>query len=88
MHKMAAGAVYEKLTEILQNVFDDEELVATADLTADDVLGWDSFANIRIMMAIEESFGINFSAAETLSARNVGDLASLIQTKSSQVPQG
>lgn len=73
--------LYEKLTVILQDVFDDDELEATPELTADDVLGWDSFANIRLIMTVEKSFSIKFTAAEVFGIRNIGELAELIRSR-------
>ena len=35
-------ALYERLTTIFHNVFDDDEIVLTPQLTASDVDGWDS----------------------------------------------
>jgi len=78
---MTDTAVYEKLTEILRNVFDDDTLVATAELTADQVDGWDSFSQLRVIFAVEDTFGVKFSAAEVADLKNVGELAELIGTK-------
>ena len=73
--------IYEKLTYILRNVFDDDTLVARPDLTADQVRGWDSFAHLRLILAVEEAFSVRFSASQITSLQNVGDLARLIHAK-------
>jgi acyl carrier protein len=73
--------IYEKLTDILRNVFDDDTLVARPDLTAEQVSGWDSFAHLRVILAVEKAFGVRFSASQITSLQNVGDLASLIHSK-------
>lgn len=78
---MTLDDVYQNLTEILRSVFDDDTLIATPDLTADKVDGWDSFAHLRLMFEVERSFGIKFSASQIASFKNVGDLAELISKK-------
>ncbi|HET9393772.1 MAG TPA: acyl carrier protein [Candidatus Rubrimentiphilum sp.] len=78
---MSLDAIYQKLTQILQNVFDDDSLVARPDLTADQVDGWDSFAHLRLIFAVEKAFGVNFAASQIASLQNVGDLATLINSK-------
>jgi acyl carrier protein len=80
---MNTEAHYAKLTRVFHDVFDDETIVVSADLTADDVDEWDSLAHIRLVLAIERQFGMKFSAAEVGRLKNVGDLVSLIETKSS-----
>ena len=79
--KATTEAIYPKLTEILRNVFGDETLVATPTLSAKDIQGWDSLRNIRLMLTIERTYGIRFSASEIGKLQNVGDLAQLVQAK-------
>jgi acyl carrier protein len=73
--------VFEALTEILQDVFDDGELVAAPALCAVDVPGWDSMGNVRLVLAIEQQFGIRFRAGEIGEIPNVGALVALILSK-------
>jgi len=78
---MSLDAIYARLSEILQDVFDDDDLTATPDLTADQVPGWDSFAHLRLMFAVEKAFGVEFAASQIAALKNVGDLATLISSK-------
>ena len=79
---MEKEAIYTKLSEILREVFDDDELVARPDLTADQVDGWDSFAHLRLITTVERSFQVRFTAAQVSALKNVGELAELVQSKS------
>jgi acyl carrier protein len=74
-------AIYQRLTEILRDVFDDDALVATPELSAARVEGWDSLAHVRLMLTVERSFGVDFAASEITSLQNVGELADLIASK-------
>ncbi len=78
---MSLDAIYQKLTQILQDVFDDDTLIARPDLTADLVDGWDSFAHLRLIFAVEKAFGVKFAASQIAGLQNVGDLAELIDSK-------
>jgi acyl carrier protein len=43
-----------------------------------DVAGWDSLANITIVYALEEEFGMRFDDADLGTARSIGELADRI----------
>lgn len=78
---MQSVQIYEKLTDIFHNVFDDDSIVVTPKLTAADVDEWDSLSHIRLVLTVEKAFGIKFSASEIGKLKNVGEFADLIQTK-------
>jgi acyl carrier protein len=78
---MSTDAIYSKLTTIFHDTFDDEAIVLTPELTADDVDEWDSLAHVRLVLAVEKKFGLKFSAAEVSRLKNVGEFVLLIQSK-------
>ena len=69
------------LTQIFQDVFDDDSIVLRPDLAASDVDGWDSLAHVRLLLTVERKFGIKFNAVEAGKLKNVGELADLIESK-------
>jgi acyl carrier protein len=73
--------IYQRLTEIFQEIFDEDSIEVTPKLSADDVDGWDSLTHIRLILSIEKVFKIKFSTSEIGKLENVGDLAALIQGK-------
>lgn len=79
---MDSATHYATLTRVFHDVFDDDSIVVTPELTADDVDEWDSLAHIRLVVAVEKKFGMKFSAAEVGQLKNVGELVSLIEAKS------
>jgi acyl carrier protein len=79
--QMAVASVFDRLTLVLREVFDDDDLVATAQLTAPRVNGWDSLGNVRLFLEVEREFSVRFSATEITSLKNVGQLAELIEAK-------
>ena len=62
------------LTEIFRDVFMRDDLELHAATTADDVEGWDSNAQIEVIMAVEERLGIKMTTRELDSLENVGNL--------------
>jgi acyl carrier protein len=72
---MTADEVLMKLTAIFRDVFDDDRIALAPGMTARDVDGWDSVANIRLMVTIEDEFRIKFEIGDFQDFRNVGDLA-------------
>jgi acyl carrier protein len=78
---MTEPELYEALTELFREVFDNDDLVLTPETTANDVEGWDSQAHVNLIVAAEMRFGIRFRAAELDTLHNVGDFVSLIATK-------
>ena len=77
--------VFDKITTVLRDVFDDDQVVATADLTASKVDGWDSLGNVRLFLALEKAFAVRFSATEIGSLKNVGQLVDLIEFKTQRI---
>lgn len=73
--------VYDTLTNVLRDVFDDDDIVATPALKATDVAGWDSLAHVRLILAVEKAFGVLFKAAEVNAFKNIGDLADSVTAK-------
>jgi acyl carrier protein len=80
-----AKNITKQLAPIFRNVFDDDNLVIDVSTTAQDVDGWDSLAHIRLIVAIEKSFGLRFSAAEISAVENVGQMAELILSKQANI---
>ena len=78
---MQQQEIYTRLTKILRDVFDDESLVATPEMTAADVAEWDSVNHITLVVAIEEEFGIKFKTAELEKMKNVGQMVEGIERK-------
>jgi acyl carrier protein len=71
----------EILNGIFRQVFDDNSLSVTREITANDIEEWDSLTHINLVIAIEMHFGIKFGLGEMKSLRNVGEMVDLITKK-------
>lgn len=78
---MTEEAIYEQLTPIFRDVFDDETIVLTPETRAADIPEWDSLNHITLVVAQETKFGIKFKAAELEEVLNLGHLVALIKQK-------
>lgn len=72
-------SILEKIQPIFRDIFDDDELSVTETTVAADVEDWDSFAQMQIVMGIEDMFGIRFSTDEVTEFQNVGDVIKAIE---------
>ena len=78
---MTTEQLQSTLTEVFQDVFNDDTLVLRPDLSAENVEGWDSLTHIRLLVTIERTFKIKFTVTEVGELKNVGELMNLVQAK-------
>jgi acyl carrier protein len=69
-----------RLQPIFRDILD-PNLVLTDELDASKVPQWDSLNHISLVVAIESEFGVELSAQELATLRNVGDMARLLAAK-------
>ncbi|MEO9384754.1 acyl carrier protein [Chromobacterium phragmitis] len=73
--------VMVRLTAIFRDVFDDDSIIINDKSVSSDIEDWDSLNNIRLMVTIEEAFGIQFDTAQLNGLANVGELVTVITGK-------
>ncbi len=73
--------ILKRLEVIFRDVFDDEDIVLTNEITANDIEDWDSLAQINLIVAIRREFKINFDLEEVSKYKNVGDMVDAIKKK-------
>ena len=73
--------IYEFLSQVFRDVFGRTDITVHPGLTAADVVGWDSFKQVEIILALEEKFAIRIRPRDVANARNVGELAQVVQQK-------
>ena len=77
----SAQTILQQLTPIFRKVFEDDELVPTLDMTAEDVELWDSMRHVRMVLSVEKVLGVRFTTDEIAGLENVGALVLLAQKK-------
>lgn len=78
---MDQTAITEKLTEVFRDVFDDDTLLVSRSMTAEDVEEWDSLSHIRLIVSAEQAFGVRFTSSEITDLENVGEFIDLVAQK-------
>jgi acyl carrier protein len=68
----------ERLSEIMRDIFDLEDLEYHDSLKADDVEGWDSLSHLRFLIAVEKEFGFRFTSGEIDGFKNVGEMLDVV----------
>lgn len=73
--------ISERLQQVILKELALESYPLQDDTLASNVPGWDSLSHIRILMAVEEAFGIKIKGLEAIRLKNVGDLQRLVTKK-------
>ena len=68
------------LQDIFRQVFDDDGLLVTPATSRRDLADWDSVAHVKLVLSLEEEFGIRFSEDEVSSIQTVGELLEAIES--------
>lgn len=65
--KMTKNEIMVQIQEIFCDVLDNEDIVLTDTTTSDDIEEWDSLSHIQLVVSIEKSFKLKFTAADISS---------------------
>lgn len=68
-----------QLNSIFQDVFDDPGLALEPETGPNQIPDWDSVAQVRLVLAVEEAFGIQFTAEQVAQLHSFGDFAAAIE---------
>ncbi len=85
---MTEEAIWNRLTDIFRDIFDDEDIVIRPETVAQDILEWDSLSNIQLLVAIEKAFtGVKFNTGEVANLKNVGKMVDIIIQRSKDIAE-
>lgn len=79
---MNRNDVINRLTEIFQDVFDDDSIKINENTTSADIEDWDSIEHITLINSVEKEFKIRFKMKEVSGMKNVGEMVSIILERS------
>jgi acyl carrier protein len=68
-----------KLAEVIAETLEIDVAEVTPELVRDGHPNWDSFNHLRLMTAIEETFGVQFAMDEIEGIETVGQLDALLE---------
>jgi acyl carrier protein len=78
---MTKNQILERIQNVVREQLDDDDIVLSLSTVANSVEGWDSLAHVRIIIAVEEEFGVQFHTSDIISLHNVGDLVDLVEAR-------
>ncbi len=78
---MTREDIFDQLTEVFIDVFDEVDITLSDNTTADDIDEWDSLEHITLITAIEKEFKIRFKMSEVSSMKNVGEMVDIIESR-------
>lgn len=78
---MTEDALLAAITDVVRDELDNDAIVLTPEMEAGEVEGWDSLAHVRIMIAVEQRFGIRFTTSEITALKDIGALVALVRSK-------
>ena len=70
--------IMEQLKGSFCELFDDDGIQITDEMTAKDIEDWDSLAHLQLIAMVESAFSIRFSLGEINSFANVGELCDAV----------
>lgn len=78
---MNKSEILIEISNILKDIFDDENLEIGAKTSSKDIPDWDSLVHIRIIVALCSQFNIELSIEEMTDVNNVGCMVDLVYNK-------
>ena len=67
-------SMHHRIREVFREVFDEDEMEIWDEMSAKDVPDWDSLAQVKLVIGLEEEFEIKFTTHEVARMTCMGDL--------------
>jgi acyl carrier protein len=71
----------DRIQRAFRDVFNDDELILTDQLSSETLKDWDSFAQVRLIIELQEEFGVQFTTEEAIAATSVASIRALLASK-------
>jgi acyl carrier protein len=71
---MNRDEVFNRMQDVFRDVFDDDSIVLRPQTTSADVPGWDSLAQIKIIISCEQALGVRLKPREINALENVDEM--------------
>lgn len=68
------SSVDDRIRDVFREVFDNDQMEISDSLSPKDVPDWDSLAQVRLIITLEEEFSVKFTTQEVAQMTCVGDL--------------
>jgi acyl carrier protein len=76
---MTDQEILDTVSSVLRDLLQDQSIVLTPSTMRADVPGWDSFAYVNFIVAVETQLGVRFRLADVESFQTVGEIVNEIK---------
>jgi len=76
-----SNSIQTRLEAIFRDIFDDESLQLGEEMNRENFEAWDSLGHIRLVSAMEESFGVAFTLDEIEAMTSVPQIVAVLSAK-------
>ncbi len=73
--------IHQRVQRVFQEIFDEDAMEVNDETSAKTVPDWDSLAQVRLIIALEEEFDIKFTTQEVVQMACLGDLKKALVSK-------
>ena len=78
---MERQEIINKMNSIFCDVFDDDSIKISNNMTSADIEEWDSLNQITLVVNIEKIFDLKLNLVEIVKLENIGEMIELILSK-------
>ena len=71
----------ERLEQVFREAFEDDNLVISSDLSQENTNAWDSFQQVKLIIGLQEEFGVQFTTEEAVAANSVEKIRAALAAK-------
>ena len=75
------AALQQRIARVFQEVFDNDDLEVTDSLSPGNTKAWDSLAQVRLIIGLEEEFHVKFTTGETAAIASVAGFRAALEAK-------
>jgi len=70
------------MQRVFREVFENDDLVLSDDMSPMTLAEWDSFAHIKLIIELQEEFGVRFTTDEVAEVASVPGIRAIIEARS------
>jgi acyl carrier protein len=78
---MDEKSIMPELEQVFRKVFNNESLIISREMSANDVDGWNSLNHMILVSEVEKAFSIRLKLKDLNKMHNVGDMIDIILSK-------
>jgi acyl carrier protein len=76
-----SGSLDQRLQRVFREVFYDDDLKLSDDLSPRTMPEWDSLAQVRLIASLEDEFAVKFTTEELVAANSVAKMKGILVQK-------